>query len=267
MVEFRTVKHACKRLGRCSVGLGCIGFVARYSWSPSVSFCRLFSGAIYWRFLRKTLVRKEVGLDSVLPGNSLDCGKAVDVNSTVCYACTEWNDAYLSQTAGNVIVHYSLGKVQIKWLTSALLKQHFNLQVQVLVVWQEAEMASPGELVHTFSPLTLSCIRRPKPSIPDSIDIWKTGNNILCQWSLRGNISLKHYIQNVWECGGEWATPGVLVGYLCLWLRFAGTSLELVKVRQLFPVVVLIFIRIIMVGAHNVISYIGLRLLRPWDSE
>lgn len=59
--------------------------------------------------------------------------------------------------------------------------------------------------------------------------------------------------------------PGVVVS-LCLWLWFVGTGLELVKVRQLFPVVVLVLIRIIMVGAHNVISCLGLRLLRPWGS-
>lgn len=53
---------------------------------------------------------------------------------------------------------------------------------------------------------------------------------------------------------------------MCLWLGFVRTSLELVKVRQLFPVVVLVLIRVIMVGAHNVISYTGLRLLRPRGS-
>lgn len=69
-----------------------------------------------------------------------------------------------------------------------------------------------------------------------------------------------------WECGCEWASPGVVVGCLYLWLGFVGTSLELIKVRQLFPVVVLVLIRIVMVGAHDVISYLGLRLLRPWGS-
>lgn len=58
------------------------------------------------------------------------------------------------------------------------------------------------------------------------------------------------------------ALPGIVVSCLCLWLGFVRTSLELVKVRQLFPVVVLVLIRVIMVGAHNVISYTGLRLLR-----
>lgn len=62
-------------------------------------------------------------------------------------------------------------------------------------------------------------------------------------------------------------SPGVVVSCLCLWLRFVGTSLELVEVRQLFPVVVLVFIGIVMVGAHNVVGDVGLRLLRPWGSE
>lgn len=65
----------------------------------------------------------------------------------------------------------------------------------------------------------------------------------------------------------EVSSPGVVVGCLCLWLGFVGTGLELVKVRQLFPVVVLVLIGVVMVGAHNVISYVGLRLLRTWGSE
>lgn len=60
--------------------------------------------------------------------------------------------------------------------------------------------------------------------------------------------------------------PGVVVGCLCLWLWFVGTSLELVKVRELFPVVVLVLIWVVVVGAYNVISYIRRRLLRPWCS-
>jgi len=51
-----------------------------------------------------------------------------------------------------------------------------------------------------------------------------------------------------------------------LWLGFAGTSLKSVKVRQLFPVVILVLVRIVMVGAHNVIRYLGLRHLRLWGS-
>lgn len=62
-------------------------------------------------------------------------------------------------------------------------------------------------------------------------------------------------------------SPGVVVRCLCLWLGFVGPGLELVKVRQLFPVVVLVLVGVVMVGAHNVISYVGLRLLRPWGSE
>lgn len=89
MVELRTVEHACKRLSRRGVGLGCIAVVAGYWWSPSVSFWRLFTGAINWRLLRETLVRQEVGLDSVLPGKRLDC---------------EWMEMMyiLAHTAGNV---------------------------------------------------------------------------------------------------------------------------------------------------------------------
>lgn len=66
---------------------------------------------------------------------------------------------------------------------------------------------------------------------------------------------------------GEVNSPGVVVSCLCLWLGLVGTGLELVKVRQLFPVVVLVLIGVVMVGAHNVISYVGLRLLRPRGSE
>lgn len=52
-----------------------------------------------------------------------------------------------------------------------------------------------------------------------------------------------------------------------MWLGFVGTGLELVKVRQLFPVVVLVLIGVVMVGAHDVIGYVGLRLLGPRGSE
>lgn len=82
MVELRTVKHACKRLGRCGVGLGCIAVVAGHCWSPCVRFGGLFTGAVNWRLLRETLVRQEIGLDSVLPGERLDCGRAMTVSQT-----------------------------------------------------------------------------------------------------------------------------------------------------------------------------------------
>lgn len=59
--------------------------------------------------------------------------------------------------------------------------------------------------------------------------------------------------------------PPEVVGCLCLWL--VGTGLKLVKVRQLFSVVVLVLIGVVVVGAHNVIGYAGRRLLRPRSSE
>lgn len=76
-----------------------------------------------------------------------------------------------------------------------------------------------------------------------------------------------YYTQHVWECVSDWASPGVVVSCLCLWLGFVGTGLEPVKVRKLLPVVVLVLIRVVMVGAHDVISGLGLRLLRTWGSE
>lgn len=82
MVEFRTVEHARKRLGRCGVGLGCVAVVAGCWWSPGASDCfwRLFTSAINWRLLRETLVRQEVGLDSLLSARRLDCGRAMRVS-------------------------------------------------------------------------------------------------------------------------------------------------------------------------------------------
>lgn len=55
------------------------------------------------------------------------------------------------------------------------------------------------------------------------------------------------------------------MGHLCLW--FVRTRLEFVKVGQLFPVVVLVLIRVVMVRTHDVISRTGVRLLWPRDSE
>lgn len=66
-------------------------------------------------------------------------------------------------------------------------------------------------------------------------------------------------------CVGDWASPGVVVGHLCL--RFVRTRLEFVEVRQLFPVVVLVLVGVVMVGAHDVISHTGVRLLWPRHSE
>ncbi len=76
MVEFRTVEHARKRLGRRGVGLGRVAVEAGCWWSPSASDCfwRMFTSAINWRLLRETLVRQEVGLDSVLSARRLGCG-------------------------------------------------------------------------------------------------------------------------------------------------------------------------------------------------
>lgn len=64
---------------------------------------------------------------------------------------------------------------------------------------------------------------------------------------------------------GGGASPGVAVGHLSLW--FVWTRLEFVKVGQLFPVVVLVFVRVVMVRTHNVIGGTGVRLLWPWHSE
>lgn len=83
MVKFRTVEHACKRLGRCGVGLGCEAVIAGHCWSASISFWSLFTGAVNWRLLRETLVRQEVGLDSVLPGKRLGCGGIIRVSQTI----------------------------------------------------------------------------------------------------------------------------------------------------------------------------------------
>lgn len=82
VVEFRTVEHARKRLGRRGVGFGCVAVVAGYWRSPGASDCfwRLFTSAINWRLLRETLVRQEVGLDSVLSGRRLGCGRAIRVS-------------------------------------------------------------------------------------------------------------------------------------------------------------------------------------------
>lgn len=55
------------------------------------------------------------------------------------------------------------------------------------------------------------------------------------------------------------------MGHLCL--RFVRARLEFVKVRQLFPVVVLVLVGVVMVGAHDVISHAGVRLLWPRNSE
>lgn len=103
VVELRTVEHACKRLGGCGVGLGCIAVVAGHGWSPGVRFGGLFTGAVNRRLLRETLVRQEIGLDSVLPGERLDCGRATTVSRTTprnvtlnhraaCYAFTGRKD-------------------------------------------------------------------------------------------------------------------------------------------------------------------------------
>lgn len=60
-------------------------------------------------------------------------------------------------------------------------------------------------------------------------------------------------------------SPGVVVGHLCL--RFVRARLEFVKVRQLFPVVVLVLVGVVMVGSYDVISHAGVRLLWPRNSE
>lgn len=54
---------------------------------------------------------------------------------------------------------------------------------------------------------------------------------------------------------------------MCLWLRLVGAGLELVEVRQLLPVVVLVLVRVVVVGAHNVVGHAGRRLLRSCGSE
>lgn len=54
---------------------------------------------------------------------------------------------------------------------------------------------------------------------------------------------------------------------LCLWLRLVGAGLELVEVRQLLPVVVLVLVGVVVVGAHNVVGHAGRSLLRPRGSE
>lgn len=55
------------------------------------------------------------------------------------------------------------------------------------------------------------------------------------------------------------------MGHLCL--RFVRARLEFVEVRQLFPVVVLVLVGVVMVGAHDVIGHAGVRLLWPRNSE
>lgn len=55
------------------------------------------------------------------------------------------------------------------------------------------------------------------------------------------------------------------MGHLCL--RFVWARLEFVEVRQLFPVVVLVLVGVVMVGAHDVIGHTGVRLLWPRNSE
>lgn len=85
MVEFRTVEHARKRLGRRGVRLGCEAVVIGGLWNPGVGdrFWMLFTGAINWRLLRETLVRQEVGLDSFLSGKRLGCGRAMRVSQSI----------------------------------------------------------------------------------------------------------------------------------------------------------------------------------------
>lgn len=82
MVEFRTVELARKRLGRGGVGLGRKAVVGGCGQTPSASdrLWRLFTGAIDWRLLRETLVRKKVGLDRVLSSRRLGCRRATHIS-------------------------------------------------------------------------------------------------------------------------------------------------------------------------------------------
>lgn len=84
MVELRTVKHACERFGRRGEGLGCKAVVAGHSRSPTGGFWGLFTGAIYRRLLRETLVWQEVGLNSVLPSSRLGCGEDTETGQLPC---------------------------------------------------------------------------------------------------------------------------------------------------------------------------------------
>lgn len=105
MVEFRTVEHARKRLGRRGVGLGRVAVVAGCWWS---CFWRMFTGAVNWRLLRVTLVRQEVGLDSVVSAGRLGCGKAMKVSKralqySMCHCVYVYEIIYiLVYTAGRV---------------------------------------------------------------------------------------------------------------------------------------------------------------------
>lgn len=63
------------------------------------------------------------------------------------------------------------------------------------------------------------------------------------------------------------STSPEVVCCLCLWLRLVGAGLEFVKVGQLLPVVVLVLVGVVVVGAHNVVGDAGGRLLRPRGSE
>lgn len=82
VVEFRTVELARKRLGRGGVGLGRKAVVGGCGQTPSASdsLWRLFTGAIDWRLLRETLVRKKVGLDRVLSSRRLGCRRATHIS-------------------------------------------------------------------------------------------------------------------------------------------------------------------------------------------
>lgn len=82
VVEFRTVKHARKRLGRRCVRFGCIAVVGACWWCPSARFRRLFTCAINRRLLRETLVRQEIGLDSVLSRRRLGCERNMRVSQS-----------------------------------------------------------------------------------------------------------------------------------------------------------------------------------------
>lgn len=78
VVEFRAVKLALERPGRGGVGLGDVAVVAGGWRGPSTTnrLGRLLAGAVNRRLLRETLVRQEVGLDSVLTGWRLGFGTA-----------------------------------------------------------------------------------------------------------------------------------------------------------------------------------------------